>query len=363
VTISTSDHEVLLRPGDLAPLSSDRTIVGVFNPAATRFNGDIVLLVRVDEWPVPAGSDILAFPRIEPVGGRPSWVIDTFPIEGADMRDPREFRLPDGRMRLPHLSHLRVVHMSSDGLTVQKVSVVPDLLPTESWEELGIEDPRITQIGDTYYVTYVAISRHMGIVTALMTTRDFQSFTRRGIIFTTENKDVVIVPGTLDAEFGAYHRPVSCSGVSRPSIVSSRSPDGVHWGQHRLLLGPRPGMWDCVKVGAGPPPIRVPEGWLLIYHGVDIAGSADPVGTYRAGAALIDADDPSRVLARSHEPMIEPQHPHEKMGFVPNVIFPTGLVADGGDDVLLFSGAADEVTTITRLSIRDILIHLKVRSA
>jgi len=119
-------------------------------------------------------------------------------------------------------------------------------------------------------------------------------------------------------------------------------------------------MWDCVKVGAGPPPIRVPDGWLLIYHGVDTASSADPVGTYRAGAALIDAEDPGRVLARSHEPMLEPRHPHEITGFVPNVIFPTGLVSDGADYVLLFGGAADEVSTVTRLSVRSVLDHLKV---
>lgn len=357
MTLFASDHRVLLRPSDVEPLSPDRTIVGVFNPAATRFDGGIVLLIRVDEWPAPDGSDDLVVPRIELGDEQPRWVVDSVAREGADTSDPREFRLSDGSMRLPHLSHLRVVYMSPDGTTVQKVSVLPDLLPMEPWEELGIEDPRITQIGDTYYVTYVAISRQMGIVTALMTTHDFQTFTRHGIIFTTENKDVVILPGGANDEFVAYHRPVSCSGVSAPSIVSSRSPDGLHWGQHQLLLGPRPGMWDCVKVGAGPPPIRVPEGLLLIYHGVDVASSGSPVGTYRVGAALIDAEVPSRVIARSHAPLIEPLHQHEREGFVPNVVFPTGIVVDD-DDVLLFSGAADEVTTVTRLSTRAILDQL-----
>lgn len=348
---------MLLRPSDIEPLSPDRTIVGVFNPAATEFDGGIVLLIRVDELPASDGSHTLALPRIEFGDGKQRWVVDSLASDGADTSDPREFRLSDGSMRLPHLSHLRVVHLSPDGTTVEKVSVLPDLFPKEPWEELGIEDPRITQIGDTYYITYVAISRHMGIVTALMTTRDFRSFARHGIIFATENKDVVILPGGVDDEFVSYHRPVSCSGVSAPSIVSSRSPDGLHWGQHEFLLGPRREMWDCVKVGAGPPPIQVPEGLLLIYHGVDVPSPASPVGTYRAGAALIDADDPSRVIARCHAPLIEPQHQHERNGFVPNVVFPTGIVADG-DDVLLFSGAADEVTTVTRLPTRAILDQL-----
>lgn len=360
MTVPVSEHCILLRPDDLEPLSPDRTIVGVFNPAATRFEGDIVLLVRVAEWPAPTGSDALASPRVEFRNGRRSWVVDTFPSEGVDTRDPRVLRLPDGRMRLPHLSHFRVVRMTADGTTVREVTTVPDLLPREPWEELGIEDPRITRIGDTYYMTYVAISRHMGIATALMTTRDFRRFTRRGIIFATENKDVVILPASGDGEFTAYHRPTTCSWVSAPSIIASRSPDTVHWGQHQLLLGPRPGTWDGVKVGAGPPPIRVPEGWLLVYHGVDASTPANPVGTYRAGVALIDAADPYRVLSRSVDPMLVPEHPHERSGFVPNVIFPTGLVADGTDDMLLFSGAADQVTTMTRLSVRSVLDHLRV---
>lgn len=122
-------------------------------------------------------------------------------------------------------------------------------------------------------------------------------------------------------------------------------------------------MWDGVKVGAGPPPIHLPEGWLLVYHGVDVSTSANPVGTYRVGAALIDAADPCRVLARSIDPMLVPELPHEQSGFVPNVIFPTGLVADGIGDVLLFGGAADQVTTMTRLSIRSVLEHLRVSPA
>jgi predicted GH43/DUF377 family glycosyl hydrolase len=360
MTVPVSEHRVLLRPDDLEPLSPERRIVGVFNPAATRLDGDIVLLVRVAELPAPAGSDALASPRVEFRNGRPSWVVDTFPRVGVDVHDPRVFRLPDGRMRLPHLSHFRVVRLSADGTTVREITTVPDLLPNEPWEELGMEDPRISRIGDTYYVTYVTISRHMGVATAMMTTRDFRSFTRHGIIFATENKDVVILPARIDGEFTAYHRPMPCSWVGAPSIISSRSPDGVHWGQHRWLLGPRPGTWDGVKVGAGPPPIRLPEGWLLIYHGVDVSTSANPVGTYRVGAALMDTADPCRVLARSADPMLVPELPHEQFGFVPNVIFPTGLVADGIGDVLLFSGAADQVTTMTRLSIRSVLEHLRV---
>ena len=358
MTVPVSEHRVLLRPVDLEPLSPERSIVGVFNPAAIRFDGDIVLLIRVAEWPAPVESGSLASPRIDSRKGRPNWVVDTFPSRGVGTQDPRVFRLPDGRMRLPHLSHLRVVRLTADGTAVQEVSTVPELLPIEPWEELGIEDPRITQIGDTYYITYVAISRHMGITTALMTTRDFRSFSRRGMIFPSENKDVVILPSRLDGEFTAYHRPMPCSGVGAPSIISSKSPDGVHWGRHRLLLGPRPDKWDRVKVGAGPPPIRVPEGWLLIYHGVDTSTPASPVGTYRAGAALIDASAPHRVLARSDEPMLVPESPHERSGFVPNVIFPTGLVDHDSGDLLLFSGAADEVTTMSRLSLRSVLDHL-----
>jgi predicted GH43/DUF377 family glycosyl hydrolase len=160
-------------------------------------------------------------------------VVDTFDPAEVDASDPRLLRLPDGRVRLRYISHLRMVRLSTSDLSIVGISSPQALMPSEPWEEFGIEDARITQIGDTYYITYVAISRQMGVATALMTTNDFKSFERKDIIFPTENKDVVFLPELWEGQFVAYHRPVSNYMIDAPSIETSLSPDATYWGEHR----------------------------------------------------------------------------------------------------------------------------------
>jgi predicted GH43/DUF377 family glycosyl hydrolase len=361
MTVLILEERILIRPRDLDPIGPDHRVIGAFNPAAARYGDDLILLVRVAEQP-PQQPDRLTSPRVEWHRGTPNWILDSFDPKGVDTTDPRVFEFPDGRVRLPHISHLRLVRLDRDATAVKEVITVPDLFPQEPWEELGIEDPRITQIGNTYYITYVAISRHMGITTALMTTRDFETFERHGIIFPTENKDVVLLPDLWDGKFVAYHRPTSHSWVSAPSITASLSPDALHWGGHRLLLGPRQEGWDSVKVGAGPPPVSLPQGWLLIYHGVDTATETSPIGRYCAGAALLDTDNPLRVLARTDQPLLRPDRPYEQTGFVSNVIFPTGaLLSDDRESLLVFSGAADEVVGMLRIPVDGVLRLLGAR--
>lgn len=361
VPVPVLEDRVLLQPGDLQPLAPGHTVVGTFNPAATRIGDQIALLVRVTEWPrTPDGGGHVA-PRVVWSDGDPEWVTDTFEAATIDTGDPRTFELPDGRTRLPHISHLRLAMLDAGGSRVTRVISPPGLIPREPWEELGIEDPRITRIGDTYYITYVAISRNMGVATALMTTVDFQTFERHGIIFPTENKDVVLLPETWEDRFLAFHRPASHTQIGAPSIVTSESPDAIHWGRHRFLAGPRPGRWDSVKIGAGPPPIRLPQGWLLLYHGVDDPTPTNPIGCYRVGAILLDSSDPTRVVARSAEPLLRPERPYEIDGFIPNVIFPTGaLLSRDGDDLLIFSGCADQVVSMIRIPVAAVLSHLGV---
>ena len=125
-------------------------------------------------------------------------------------------------------------------------------------------EPMITQNGDTYDISYVALSREMGVATALMTTKEFKSFARKGIIFPTENKDVVVLPEKWNGHYVAYHRPVSNYLIDLPSVETSLSPDTMFWGKHRLLFGPREGKWDSLRLGAGPALVRVPDAWPLL---------------------------------------------------------------------------------------------------
>jgi predicted GH43/DUF377 family glycosyl hydrolase len=354
--------KVLLRPSDFQPLASDWEVIGSFNPAAVRYGDDIILLVRVVETPLLKKPDRLTSPRADLENGELEWVLDVFDPVDTDTSDPRFFILSNGRVRLHYISHLRLVRLSGDGLHVKEIRTIPDLLPREDWEELGIEDPRISKIGETYYITYVAISRHMGVATALMTTQDFQKFERHGIIFPTENKDVVLLPAKCEGLFLAYHRPVSNYWIDAPSVETALSPDAIYWGKHQFLFGPSQNSWDSVKIGAGPPPLRLPQGWLMIYHGVAPASPQSPGGVYCAGAVLLDGDNPLRLLARSSEPLICPDRSYEQKGFLPNVIFPTGsLLSFDEEEILLFAGAADEVTSLLVIPIESILEHLGIK--
>jgi predicted GH43/DUF377 family glycosyl hydrolase len=359
MTVPTLQSRVLLRPDDLRPLAPDYRIVGTFNPAAVLYEDEVILLVRVAEQPIESVPGRVTAPRVVWKDDQPTWELDTFEATGIDTHDPRVLNLPDGRVRLPHISHLRLVRLDATTTEVKEIIVLPQLQPQQPWEELGIEDARITRIEDIYYITYVAISRQFGVTTALMTTRDFVTFERRGIIFPAEDKDVVLLPEKRDGAFFAFHRPTPHTWVNAPSITTSRSPDTTHWGGHRVVIAPRAGHWDSVKVGAGAPPVRLPQGWLLLYHGVETATAENSIGRYCAGAALLDGDDPSKVLARSDEPLFIPHRPHEVSGFVPDVVFPTGaLLSDDKQVLTIFMGAADEVVTVQSISVQVILEHL-----
>ena len=134
-------------------------------------------------------------------------------------------------------------------------------------------------------------------------------------------------------------------------IWLAESPDLIHWGRHKCIATSRSGMWDSARVGAGAAPVRTKEGWLEIYHG------ANKENRYCLGALLLDINDPSKVLARSTEPVMEPIQPYEQTGFFGNVIFTNGHYVKG-DDIFIYYGASDEVICGARLSISEILSTL-----
>jgi predicted GH43/DUF377 family glycosyl hydrolase len=166
----------------------------------------------------------------------------------------------------------------------------------------------------------------------------------------------VLFPDRIGGDFAALHRPVCGSLFTRPEMWIASSPDLLHWGRHRPLTLPRSG-WAAGRVGAGTPPLPLPEGWLAIYHGNRPSDRAGEVGAYCAGLLLLDRDDPSRVVRRTAEPFFAPQADFEVAGFVPEVVFPTGIVADG-DNLLVYYGAADEFTAVAEFSRSQLLSAL-----
>jgi beta-1,2-mannobiose phosphorylase / 1,2-beta-oligomannan phosphorylase len=339
---------LLLRPRDVPATRDDFEVVGVFNPGAVRAGDEVVLLVRVAERSRERRPGFTGLPRWDPAGGLTvDWVPDA-ELEPVDQRLVR--RKANGLVRLTFTSHLRVVRCG-DGRAVQEVTGV-SFRPQGEVEEFGIEDPRITPLDGRFYFTYVAVSRH-GPASALASTSDFRTFQRHGVVFCPENKDVVLFPERIGGTYAALHRPVCGTPFTRPEMWVARSPDLAYWGAH-VPLSVSGGEWQSGRVGAGPPPVRVPGGWLAIYHGNRQPTRPGEVGMYYGGALLLDPDDPAWILRRTAEPFIRPDADFEVAGFVPNVVFPTGVVQDK-DALLVYYGAADAVTAVAEFSLGELL--------
>ncbi len=345
-------ERVLLRPEDVPPSADDFEVVGAFNPGEVAVRGEVVLLVRVAERPRERRPGFTALPRWVPGRGTTvDWVADA-ELEPIDARVVR--CKADGLVRLTFLSHLRVVRCG-DGRSVEGVTEVC-FMPQSELEEFGVEDARITPLDGRFWFTYVAVSRH-GTASALASTADFRTFDRHGLIFCPENKDVVLFPERIGGAFAALHRPNGATPFTRPEMWLARSPDLTHWGRHEYLHGGS-GAWETGRIGAGPPPLRTADGWLALYHGNRQPGPAGEVGAYSAGALLLDRENPARVLRRTREPILEPTADFERHGFVPDVVFPTGIV-ETGETLLVYYGAADACTAVVELSRRELLAVLR----
>lgn len=341
----------MLTPAMLRPSQPELEVVGVFNPAAIRLGEETILLLRVAEGARPVGPDEVSAPVFDASTGRLGIKRWSRTSAGVDTSDPR-MTIADGQTWLTSISHFRVAR-SRDGVHFD-VDPVAALTAANEYESFGVEDPRITAIDGTFWINYTAVSPR-GIATALASTTDFRRFTRHGIIFPPNNRDVTIFPATIGGRYVALHRPMPAM-LGDVAIWIASSSDLRAWGGHRLVASARAGMWDDAKVGGGAVPVRVRhrlgDGWLAIYHGV----TASPL-TYSLGALLLDADDPARVLARSREPVLAPAAPYEREGFFGGVVFTCGLVMEG-DMVRIYYGAADGVTAVADLSLDEIMAGL-----
>jgi predicted GH43/DUF377 family glycosyl hydrolase len=295
-------------------------------------------VLRAEDWPYPVNSVFNA---------------------GAVRLESGETLLLARAEDMRGLSHLCAAR-SGDGTTNWRVDPTPTLLPDpvghpeETW---GIEDPRITflpELGE-YGVTFTAYSG-LGPGVSLALTKDFRSFRRLGLVLRPEDKDAALLPRRFGGRWAMIHRPVVWSHGS--NIWLSFSPDLRHWGDARPLLCARQGgWWDANRVGLCSPPIETRQGWLILYHGVKttVAGAL-----YRVGLALLDLEDPRRMLLRGDEWAFGPAEPYERTGDVPNVAFPCGsTLSDDGDTLRLYYGAADTSICLATASLQELLAWLK----
>lgn len=242
---------------------------------------------------------------------------------------------------------------SEDGYNF-KVGAEPFLTPSSDtvfgeYEEYGVEDVRISQIDDEFLLTYSAYSRH-GVRIGLAKTRDFKTVERISLITQSDLRNVVIFPEKINGLYVRLDRPHS--EISKWSIWISYSPDLVHWGNSKLIIKPETYHWDEMKIGPGATPIKTDKGWLNIYHGVFETMSGV---VYRLGVALHELKDPSIIIGVADEWILQPEDPWEITGYVTNVVFTCGAVAEDDGSVKIYWGGADSVMCVGTAHINDLV--------
>ena len=236
------------------------------------------------------------------------------------------------------------VGFSTDGL---KWDMNPDTIKFEgAAPEVGEwgygYDPRVAEIDGRYYVSWC--NDHHGPTIGLAWTDDFVTFHQLENAFLPYNRNGVLFPKKINGRFAMLSRPSDTGHTAFGDIFYSESPDLEFWGRHRHVMAPaefKESAWQCMKIGAGPVPIETSEGWLLIYHGVLHSCNGY---VYAFGSALLDLEQPWKVLARSGQYLISPREIYELAGDVPNVTFPCASLHDPETGrIAIYYGCADTV--------------------
>lgn len=380
----------LITPEQVQPSQPGMEVISTINAGITRVDDEVVALLRVAERPragrelpedamllelrgaepnlapLPADAEreeLIGVPFFDLSSGAAKVVLAYVPrdLPGLEQPDSRSIRYRDpdhGHLSaddgyvdyLTHVSHLRTAR-SADGVRFE-VDREPAVRAATRLEEYGVEDPRIMPSEDGFLITHVAVSR-LGITTGLLRTTDFRTFERLGTILPPDHKDVVLFPERVGGKYLALTRPMPGSFGRVLGIWLAESPDLVHWGSLRPVALPRPGAWDENRIGASLVPIRVDDGWLELYHG------ADRMNRYGMGALLLDPEDPSRVLARTPDPLLVPEVDYERSGFLRDVVFPSGHIDLGDGWIRVYYGAADTALAAADFSLDDIRGRLR----
>lgn len=249
----------------------------------------------------------------------------------------------DGISRLGYAS-------SPDGLHFDERLSSPVFAPVDVNERCGCEDPRLTPLNGRYIMTYTAFrDRILCAFQIAMTSISQEDFLNKHWNWESrwfpfpgvQNKNAVILPHKINGSYVMLHR-------IHPDICVAYSTDLTRWHDIKAVMGPRQEMWDCIKIGASGPPIEIDEGWLLIYHGVDARK------IYRLGTAILEKENPERVIYRSEEPILEPKEDYERFGFIPNVVFSCGAVLLDSQ-LLIYYGGADTVIGVATFDLNKII--------
>jgi beta-1,4-mannooligosaccharide/beta-1,4-mannosyl-N-acetylglucosamine phosphorylase len=218
-------------------------------------------------------------------------------------------------------------------------------------------DPRVCWLEDRYYITWC--NGYHGPTIGVGYTFDFETFYQMENALLPYNRNGVLFPRRIGEKYAMFSRPSDTGHTPFGDIFYSESPDLIHWGHHRHVMAPRDG-WQSTKIGAGPTPIETSEGWLLIYHGVLTSCNGF---VYSFGAALLDLDQPWKVICRTRPYLLNPREIYECVGDVPNVAFPCAALVDAPTGrMAIYYGGADTVTCLAYTRVQELIDFIKANS-
>jgi beta-1,4-mannooligosaccharide/beta-1,4-mannosyl-N-acetylglucosamine phosphorylase len=264
-----------------------------------------------------------------------------------------------GVFRVDHRTRLMHIHFgrSKDGIQwqideepIEGVGAIPGL---ERFEHAY--DPRVCWLEDRYYVTWC--NGYHGPTIGVGYTYDFEEFHQLENAFLPYNRNGVLFPRKIKDKYAMLSRPSDTGHTPFGDMFYSESPDMCHWGYHRHVMSPKAWSWQSTKVGAGPTPIETHEGWLMIYHGVLTSCNGF---VYSMGAALLDLDEPWKVIYRTAPYLLSPQALYECVGDTPNVVFPCAALCDAPTGrIAIYYGAADTVTGLAYAQVDELLDYVR----
>ncbi|WP_234124717.1 glycoside hydrolase family 130 protein [Clostridium hydrogenum] len=221
-------------------------------------------------------------------------------------------------------------------------------------------DPRLVKVEDDYYIIWC--TDFGGASLAIGKTRNFKEFTRLENPFIPFNRNGVLFPRKINGNYLLLSRPSDSGHTPFGDIFLSESPDMKYWGKHRRVMtkGGINSWWQSVKIGGGAAPIETSEGWILFYHGVSSTCNGF---VYSFGAAILDRENPSKVLYRTRDYLLTPEKPYETTGFVPNVVFPCAALADADTGrIAVYYGAADTYLALAYTTVDELVEYIKSNS-
>ena len=211
-------------------------------------------------------------------------------------------------------------------------------------------DPRLIKVEDTYYIMWCQDG--YGATIGIAETKDFKTFVRLENPFLPYNRNAVLFPRKINGNYVMLSRPCDNGHTAFGDIFLSESPDMEFWGRHRHVMGRSENWWENLKIGGGAAPIETYKGWLLFYHGVVNTCNGY---VYSIGAAILDINEPSRVLHRCKNYILAPEEWYEERGFVPNVCFPCATLTDADTGrIAIYYGCADSYVGVAFTTVQDI---------